>query len=56
MNEPTYCVTGVAEMEGIGKNKIVSFPIYANNPPLVGNKFYARELDRIVLVIDVEKL
>lgn len=56
MNKPTYCVTGISQENGIGRNKTVQFPIYENNPPMIGSHYYSRELGCGVLVQNVIKL
>ena len=56
MNKPTYCVVGVSQELGIGKNKTVRFPIYESNPPMIGSHYYARELGCGVLVQEVIKI
>lgn len=56
MNEPTYCITGVAQMPGIGRNKTVQFAIYDNSPPKIGEHYYSRQLDVGVYVTGVKKI
>lgn len=56
MNKPSYYITGVAQTQGIGKNKTVRFEIYDNKPPMIGSHYYSRLLDASVYVIGVKKL
>lgn len=56
MNNPTYCVTGISQENGIGRNKTVQFQIYENNPPMIGSHYYSRELGCGVLVQNVTKI
>ena len=55
MNNPTYCVTGISQENGIGRNKTVQFQIYENNPPIIAH-YYSRELGCGVLVQNVTKI
>lgn len=54
MSKPTYRVTGIAEMQGMGRKGTVKFHIYDQFPPAVGSKYYSRELGVGVHVLRVD--
>ena len=49
-----YRITGIAQMQGLGRNGTVEFDIYDRYPPAVGSHYYSRELGVGVHVLRVD--